>query len=190
MRIGYARVSTADQNLDSQIDALEAAGCERIYREHASGKNAKRPELQRMMEALREGDVVVVTRLDRISRSTADLTRMLEEFKESGIGFTALQDPVDTTSAVGQLVVEVIAAVNAFERRLLVERTQEGLSAARARGRVGGRPAMKPSDVKVMLAIYDSKTMSVAEICKAMGVSKTTLYRYVNERNAEEGGSV
>ena len=190
MKIGYARVSTADQNLDSQIDALEAAGCERIYREKASGKNTKRPELQRMMEALREGDVVVVTRLDRISRSTADLTRMLEEFKESGIGFTALQDPVDTTSAVGQLVVEVIAAVNAFERRLLVERTQEGLSAARARGRVGGRPAMKPSDVKVMLAIYDSKTMSVAEICKAMGVSKTTLYRYVNERNAEEGGSV
>ena len=185
MKIGYARVSTADQNLDSQIDALEAAGCERIYREKASGKNTKRPELQRMMEALREGDVVVVTHLDRISRSTADLTKMLEDFKEAGIGFTALQDPVDTTSAVGQLIVEVIAAVNAFERRLLVERTQEGLSAARARGRKGGRPALDAKDVKKMLALYDSKEMSVAEVCEACGVSKTTLYRYVKERDGD-----
>ena len=185
MRIGYARVSTADQNLDSQIDVLTAAGCERIYEEHASGKNTKRPELKRMREALRAGDVVVVTRLDRISRSVADLSNLLEEFKEQGVKFTALQDPVDTTTASGQLIVDVISAVNQFERNILVERTQEGLSAARARGRKGGRPSLDEKTVKRMLDLYDSKVMSVNEICETCGVSKTTLYRYVNERDAK-----
>ena len=186
MKIGYARVSTADQHLESQIDALEAADCERIYEEKASGKNTKRPKLKSMMEALREGDVVVVTRLDRISRSVADLSNLLREFDRLGVKFTALQDPVDTTSASGQLIVDVISAVNQFERNILVERTQEGLSAARARGRKGGRPALDAKAVKRMLALYDSKTMTVAEICETCGVSKTTLYRYVNERDARD----
>ncbi len=185
MKIGYARLSTAGQNLESQIDALEAAGCERIFEEHASGKNTKRPELQRMREVLRDGDVVVVTRLDRISRSVADLSNLLEEFKKLGVMFTALQDPVDTTTSSGQLVVDVISAVNQFERNILAERTQEGLSAARARGRKGGRPALDAKSVKQMLALYDSKEMSVAEVCEACGVSKTTLYRYVKERDGD-----
>lgn len=189
MKIGYARVSTDDQNLDMQLDALKAAGCERIYREHASGKNTERPELQRMLDTLREGDTVVVYKLDRISRSVQDLESLANTFRDMGVEFASIQDNIDTSTAMGRFFFHVMSAISELERDIIVERTNVGLAAARARGRVGGRKGMNAKDVKRMLALYDARTMSVSEVCETMGVSKTTLYKYVNERkeNGSEG---
>ena len=185
MRIGYARVSTEDQNLDMQLDALGKAGCERVYEEHASGKNTERPELQRMLDALREGDAVVVYKLDRISRSVQDLESLAKTFEEAGVEFVSICDQIDTTTAMGRFFFHIMGAVVELERDIIVERTKAGLEAARARGRIGGR---KPVDVKTvtkMLALYDSKQMTVPEICDECGVSKGTLYKYVNERDKD-----
>lgn len=187
MRIGYARVSTEEQNLDMQLDALGDAGCERIYEEHASGKNTDRPELQRMLETLREGDEVVVYKLDRISRSVQDLESLAKTFEEAGVAFVSICDQIDTTNAMGRFFFHVMGAIAELERDIIVERTNAGLAAARARGKVGGRKPLPDKDVKRMLGLYDSKAMSISEICETMGVSKTTLYKYVNER--KEGGS-
>lgn len=185
MKIGYARVSTEDQHLELQIDALTKAGCERIYREHASGKNTERPELQRMLEALREGDTVVVYKLDRISRSVQDLESLASRFAGMGVQFVSLNEQIDTSTPMGKFFFHVMSAISELERDIIVERTNAGLAAARARGRVGGRKAMDPKKVKQMLALYDSKTMSISEICETIGVTKPTLYRYVHAREAK-----
>lgn len=189
MRVGYARVSTDDQNLDMQLDALRDAGCERVFQEHASGKNTERPELQRMLDVLREGDTVVVYKLDRISRSVQDLEALAAAFEDMGVGFVSVVDQIDTSTAMGRFFFHVMGAVAELERDIIVERTNAGLAAARARGRVGGRKPMDPKKVKQMLALYDSGQMTVPEICDAVGVSKPTLYKYVNGRKAEESGS-
>ena len=189
MRIGYARVSTDDQNLDMQLDALEKAGCGRVYQEHASGKNTERPELRKMLDALREGDTVIVYKLDRISRSVQDLESLAKTFSDMHVEFVSLQDQIDTTTAMGRFFFHVMSAVAELERDIIVERTKSGLEAARARGRVGGRKPMDPKRVKQMLAMYDSGQMTVPEICEAVGVSKPTLYKYVNERKVKEKGS-
>ena len=171
MRIGYARVSTDDQNLDMQLDALGKAGCERVYEEHASGKNTERPELQRMLDALREGDTVVVYKLDRISRSVQDLESLAETFAEAGVEFVSICDQIDTTTAMGRFFFHIMGAVAELERDIIVERTKAGLEAARARGRVGGRKPVDAKTVTKMLALYDSKQMTVPEICDECNVS-------------------
>lgn len=180
MKIGYARVSTIDQNLDLQLDALKACGCERVYQEHASGKSAVRPELENVLKALRAGDSLVVWRLDRLGRSLPDLIRIVSELEAQGIGFASLTESIDTSSANGRFIFNVFASLASFERDLIRERTQAGLSAARARGRVGGRPAkLQGKDLAMAKALMADKSSDVTAIAKQFGVSRTTLYRVV-----------
>lgn len=177
MRFGYARVSTEDQRLDRQVDALERAGCERIYLEKASGAKAGRPELEKMLSVLRDGDEVVVSKLDRISRSTKHLIELVERFDEMGVDFISLNDSIDTTTPIGRFFFRVMASIAELERDMIVERTRDGLSAARARGRSGGRTKAPAGAVSKARRMYESGTFSVSEITEATGISKSTLYR-------------
>ena len=185
MLIGYARVSTGEQNLDLQIDALDAAGCERerIYTDEMSGVKAERPGLQEAWMQLRTGDTLVVWRLDRLGRSLKDLVNRIEELQQRGIGFRSLQEALDTTTAAGKLQFHVFSALAEFERELIRERTLAGLRAARARGRKGGRPkAMTPDEVRLAARLMSDPTLQVDEICTTLGVSRATPYRYVDPR--------
>jgi DNA invertase Pin-like site-specific DNA recombinase len=176
--IGYSRVSTNDQNAQLQVDALIAAGCERVFTDKASGSLASRPELDRMLDHLREGDVVVVWRLDRLGRSLKNLIALVEDLAERGVGFRSLSESIDTTTANGRLFFSVMGALAEFERDLIRERTMAGLAAARARGRVGGRPPkMTPDKVKVAREMYASRQYAVEAIAKTLGVSRKTIYR-------------
>ena len=180
MRIGYARVSTTEQSLDLQTDALHAAGCEHVFTDTASGAKAERPGLEQALSHAREGDVLVVWRLDRFGRSFKDLVARIEELAERGVGFKSLQESIDTTSAGGRLVFHVFGALAEFERELIRERTMAGLASARARGRKGGRPpAMDERKVKLASKLMRDPAVSVDEVCEAVGVSKSTLYRHV-----------
>jgi len=176
MKIGYARVSNDNQCQDSQLDALNDAGCERIYRENISGKSKNRPELERMLDSLRAGDVVVVQRLDRLGRSLKDLIELLDGFKQQGVQFISLNENIDTTTAIGELAFHMIGSIAQFERRLISERTKAGLEAARARGRKGGRKAkLSPSDIKKAKAMLTDPQMTKAEVAKHFDVSRPTL---------------
>jgi DNA invertase Pin-like site-specific DNA recombinase len=180
MLIGYARVSTQEQNLDLQKDALEGAGCERIYSDQVSGSTERRQELDTALEMLREGDTLVVWRLDRLGRSLKHLIELIGDLEERGIGFKSLQESIDTTSSSGRLVFHVFGALAEFERNLIRERTRAGLDAARARGRKGGRP--KKLDAKkqaLAVKLYQEKQHSMKELCQMFGISKPTLYDYV-----------
>lgn len=181
MMIGYARVSTDDQNLDLQLDALRGAGCERIYSDKISGAKAERPELSRALEQARAGDTLVVWRLDRLGRSLQDLIARVNTLKERGVGFRSLTEQIDTTSAGGRLVFHLFGSLAEFERELIQERTKAGLSAARARGRVGGRkPKLTPAQAKHVRQLYDEHR-PLAEICELVGITKPTIYRYLRE---------
>ncbi|MEX3074107.1 recombinase family protein [Vibrio alginolyticus] len=177
MLIGYARVSTLEQNPEGQEAALLNYGCERIYVESASGKDSKsRPELQRMLDTLRADDIVVVQRLDRLGRSLKDLIELLEGFKESGVRFVSIHDGIDTTTATGELIFHVIGAIAQFERRLISDRTKTGLAAARARGRKGGRkPSMSESDIRKANAMLLDPMVTKSEVAKHFCVSRPTL---------------
>ena len=177
MRFGYARVSTGDQRLDRQVDALEKAGCERVFLEKASGAKAGRPELEKLLSVLRDGDEVVVAKLDRISRSTKHLIEPAERFDEMGVDFISLNDSIDTTTPMGRFFFRVMASIAELERDMIVERTKDGLSAARVRGRSGGRPKAPAEAVSKARRMYESGTFSVSEITGATGISKSTLYR-------------
>jgi DNA invertase Pin-like site-specific DNA recombinase len=180
MRIGYARVSTSDQNLDLQKDALERAGCEKIIEDTISGKTESRSGLDRLKELLREGDVLVVWRLDRLGRSLKHLIELTAELEKRKIGFQSLQEAIDTTSPGGKLVFHIFGALAEFERNLISERTKAGLDAARARGRKGGRPKKLGSEQRaVALDLYNQKKHGVEEICRSLGITKPTLYAYV-----------
>lgn len=180
MRIGLARVSTDDQNLDLQRDALGSAGCEVIYEEKASGKTADRPELAQCLKALRPGDVLVVWRLDRLGRSLTDLVNIVTDLEARGIGFESLQERIETTSAGGKLVFHIFASLAEFERNLIRERTKAGLAAARARGRKGGRrPSLTPAQIKTAKVLLSNPEMSVKDVAATLGVSRSTLYRNV-----------
>ena len=191
MKFGYARVSTKDQSLLLQKDALSKEGCTEVYEEKASGKNADRPELQKMLAQLRKGDLVVVWKLDRLGRSLQDLVRLMSLFQEKEVGFRSLQDHIDTTTPVGRLNFHLFAALAEFERDIISERTKAGLAAARARGRMGGRPKglSKKAQDKARLAesLYTENQRSIPEICDHIGVSKSTLYRYLRSRGVEIG---
>lgn len=182
MKIGYARVSTADQSLDMQLDALKAAGCDRIYTEKASGAKDDRMELIRVMDTLRTGDVLYVYKLDRLARSTIKLISTLDDVKKRGAEFVSLNDNLDTTTAAGKAMFGMLAVFAEFERNVIVERTKAGLAASRARGRNGGRPKTDAKKVAQALRMYDAKAATVAEITDATGVTKATLYRAIKER--------
>jgi DNA invertase Pin-like site-specific DNA recombinase len=182
MLIGYARVSTDDQNLDLQRDALRAAGCQRIYEDRMSGAKAARPGLAQAMEVARANDVVAVWRLDRLGRSLHDLIILARTLDDAGIGLMSLQEKIDTSSSGGKLIFHMFGALAEFERNLVRERTQAGLSAARARGRKGGRPkTLDPAKRKLAVQLYDAKQHTIAEICRMTGISKPTLYNYLSE---------
>lgn len=183
MLIGYARVSTLDQNLELQFDALKAAGCERLFQDKASGLNTERPGLDGALDHLRPGDTLVVWRLDRLGRSLRHLIETVGALEERGIGFRSVQEAIDTTTSSGKLVFQIFGALAEFERNLIRERTQAGLAAARARGRNGGRPkGLDAAKTQLLYDLYDARERSVMEICKLLGISKPTLYAYVNRR--------
>ncbi len=185
MKIGYARCSTEEQNLDRQKDALLAEGCERIFEEKESGSRIERPQLQRMLDTLRDGDVIVVCELTRLSRSVKDLFDLVERISGVGADIKSLREPwLDTTTPQGRLLFTMFAGISQFERELTHQRTMDGLAAARARGRMGGRPKKNEEAVKQALTLYDSRKHSVKDICKMTGISRTTLYEYINERKA------
>lgn len=191
MRIGYARVSTRDQNLDLQLDALRKAGCTDtyIYKEEISGATRERPQLQKLREQLREGDVVVVWKLDRLGRSLADLVHLVTEIQGKGAGLLSLNDNIDTTTPQGKLTFHIFAAIAEFEREIISERTNAGLASARARGRKGGRPSglSKDAQVKAMAAtsLYNQKH-SVSSICTTLAISKKTFYKYIRFTPSEK----
>ncbi len=181
MLIGYARVSTHEQNLDLQKDALKQAGCEKIYSDKISGSATDRPQLQRAFEHLREGDTLVVWRLDRLGRSLRHLIELVGQLQEREVGFKSLQESMDTSSSSGKLIFHVFGALAEFERNLIGERTLAGLAAARARGRKGGRPKkLDEKKRKHAIELYNERKHSVSEICEIVGVSKPTLYKYIN----------
>lgn len=178
MRIGYARVSTEDQMLDLQLDALKADGCESIYQEHASGKSGARLELENCLKALRAGDTLVVWRLDRLGRNLADLVRIVNDLEGRGVGFVSLTEQINTTSPSGKLVFHLFASLAEFERNLIKERTHAGLKAARARGRVGGRPSkLSGKDLAMAKALMADRDNDMGDIAKRFDVHRSTLYR-------------
>ena len=185
MLIGYARVSTHDQNLDLQRDALKAAGCEKAFEDKVSGAKTERPGLEAALESLRAGDTLVVWRLDRLGRSLPHLIYTVSELQERGVGFKSLQEAIDTTSSTGNLVFQIFGAIAEFERNLIRERTQAGLVAARARGRMGGRPKKLTAKQQALLYdLYDAKEKPIREICEVLEISKKTLYEYLRRRLA------
>jgi len=183
--IGYARVSTDDQNLALQRDALAAAGCEKVYEDRISGAKAERPGLALALEVARAGDTLVVWRLDRLGRSLKDLIALAEGLDKRGVGLKSLKEALDTTSSGGRLVFHMFGALAEFERDLIRERTRAGLTAARARGRLGGRPKrLTPEKRRLAVQLYRAREHSIAEICRLMGISKPTLYSYLAEADA------
>ena len=182
MLIGYARVSTDDQNLDLQRDALRLAGCERVFEDAASGAKAERVGLVALMATLRAGDTVVIWRLDRLGRSLKDLIALVERLDATKVGLRSVQENIDTVSTGGRLVFHLFGALAEFERNLIRERTQAGLTAARARGRMGGRKKrLDPAKREVALKLYHDRKHTVDEICRIMGVGRSTLYNYLTE---------
>lgn len=187
MKIGYARVSTDDQNLFLQVDALEQAGCEKICRDQLSGAKPERPGLQEALTYLRPGDTLVVWRLDRLGRSLKHLIEIVTSLEEKGIGFQSVQESIDTTTSGGRLVFHIFGALAEFERNLIRERTQAGLQAARARGRKGGRPkALDAKKMALLYQLYDEKKHFIQELCDILGISKSTLYGYLEQRKASD----
>ncbi|MCP3994017.1 MAG: recombinase family protein [bacterium] len=177
--IGYARVSTRDQNLDRQTDALTDAGCLRIFADKKSGKTAARPELDKALDFMRPGDTLVVTSLDRLSRSLQDLISLVADLRRRGVGFRSLHEQLDTTTPGGRLIFHVFAALAEFIRELIVEGTREGLEAARARGRVGGRPpVMTPEKIAAAASLLPDN--SVSAIARMVGVSRGTIYAHMD----------
>lgn len=182
--IGYARVSTAEQGLDLQLDSLRDAGCDErlVFVDKASGVKSDRPGLEQALDTVAKGDTLVVWRLDRLGRSMQHLVSIIEELNNRDVGFRSLCDGViDTTTASGQLIFGIFAALAQFERALIVERTKAGLAAARARGRLGGRPKNDPRDPRILTAkaLHADRTLSIPEICSTLTISKTTLYRWL-----------
>ena len=183
MKIGYARVSTNDQNLNRQLDQLSEYGCERIFQEKITGSHKERPELDRMIDMLRQGDTIIITELTRLSRSVKDLFEIVETIHSKSSDIRSLKEPwLDTTTPHGKLLFTIFAGISQFDRDIIRQRTMEGLSSARARGRKGGRPRISSKGIELALKTYDCKDYSIAEIEHATGVSKSTLYRYLKHR--------
>lgn len=187
MKIGYARVSTKEQSLSMQIDALKKSGCDQIHEEIASGAKTARPVLEEIMRNIRENDTLVIWKLDRLGRNLAHLIHLTTKLIEKKVGLISLNDPIDTSTAQGRMVFGIFASLAEFERELIRERTQAGLKSARARGRKGGRPkGMSPSAIEkaaIAEALYKNGSIPVKKIAEQLGISKTTLYLYLRYRN-------
>ena len=182
MKIGYARVSTVERNLDLQIDALKKEGCEKIISDEVSGSVADRPGLIKLKELLRNGDTLVVWRLDRLGRTLKHLIEWVNELDEQGISFKSLQETIDTNSSSGKLIFHIFGALSEFERNLIRERSRAGLEAARVRGKQGGRPKKLSKDKRQLTVdLYEGKKHSIKQICDMTGISKPTLYKYIRE---------
>jgi len=187
MFIGYARVSTQEQTLNLQQDALHKAGCDRIFTDIASGAKTERIGLEEALNYVRKGDTLVVWRLDRLGRSLPHLIATMTDLEERGIGFKSLTENIDTTTSGGKLIFHIFGALAEFERNLIRERTTAGLMAARARGRRGGRPhVLTERQRSIAQALYSDKQHSIAEICQTLKVSKATLYRYIQTRERDQ----
>lgn len=180
MLVGYARVSTHEQNLSLQLDGLKKAGCQRVFDDKISGAKSARPGLKAALEYVRKGDALLVWRLDRLGRSLRDLIEIIASLERRGIGFRSLQESIDTTTSGGRLIFHVFGALAEFERNLIRERTRAGLEAARARGRKGGRPR-KLDRKKMELArrLHSERKYTIKETCQILGISKPTLYAYL-----------
>lgn len=181
MHVGYARVSTEEQTLALQLDALKGAGCTKVFTDTLSGAKAERPGLHQALDFVRPGDTLVVWRLDRLGRSLRNLIELMTQLQERQVGFRSLTEQIDTTTSGGKLIFHVFGALAEFERDLIRERTKAGLAAARARGRKGGRRRVLDTAQKVAMAhsLYQDKNNTVADICKALHVSRASLYRYL-----------
>ena len=174
---GYARVSTEQQSLDRQLDMLEKYGVDKIYNEKMTGTKRNRPELDKLLERLTEGDTVVVESLSRLVRSTKDLIQLMELFNSKGVNLVSLKESIDTTSSTGKLLFTLMSALAQFERDVIADRTREGLASARARGRKGGRPPIDGDKIRKAVKLYRSGEYSVKEITELTGVRKSTLYK-------------
>ena len=191
MKIGYARVSTKDQNLSLQIDALQKEGCELIFEEKASGAKSDRPELRRMIGQLRKGDIVIIWKLDRLGRSLRDLVNLVTEIQDKGAGLKSLNDSIDTTTPQGKLTFHLFAALAEFERDIISERTKAGLESARARGRKGGRPKGLSEQAKnkaiIAETLYREGDFSVKQICQHLDIARSTFYKLLKYRGVQTG---
>ena len=191
MKIGYARVSTADQKMDLQIDELKKAGCKKIFSEVVTGAKVDRTELNKMLEQVRPGDIIVIWKLDRLGRSLKHLVELVGELIERDVGLKSLHDPIDTSTSQGRLIFNIFASLAEFEREVISERTKAGLTAARARGRIGGRPKGLSDKAKnkaiVVAALYKEGKMSIAEILENQQISRATLYNYLRHQEVELG---
>ena len=189
MKIGYARVSTLEQNLNLQLDALQNAGCEKIYRETISGVKTDRPELTKLLNNLRKDDILIVWKLDRLGRSLKHLVDLIGDLMGKGVALKSLNDPIDTTTSQGRLVFNIFASLAEFERDLIRERTLAGLTAARARGHKGGRPKGIPKKAEATVyaaeTLYKEGKLTVRQICEKLGIAKGTLYNYLKSRNVQ-----
>ena len=188
--VGYARVSTDDQDLSLQIDSLTGLGIKRddIFTEKMSGAKTDRPELNACLAKLQQGDTLVVWRLDRLGRSMHHLVELIEDLRNRGVGFRSISDGlIDTTSPAGELIFHIFSALAQFERRLIQERTKAGLASARARGRMGGRPAVDLDEAKVRAArrLHEDHTLSIDDICITLNISRSTYYRYVQMKKRD-----
>jgi DNA invertase Pin-like site-specific DNA recombinase len=192
MQIGYARVSTREQSFNLQVDALRKAGCEKVLQEVVSGAKAERPVLDALLGDLRPGDVLVTWKLDRLGRSLRHLVELAGTLMERNVGLRSLNDPIDTTTPQGRLAFNLFASLAEFERDLIRERTQAGLTAARARGRMGGRPRGLPPEAErtacAAETLYREQRLSVREIADELGIAKSTLYAYLRYRGVPIGG--
>lgn len=190
MKIGYARVSTQDQNADLQFDALKAAGCENVYFDKISGGTLDRPGFKEMLSFARSGDTIIVWKLDRLGRSLKNLVTIIQELVAKGISFQSLQENIDTTSPSGKLIFHIFASLAEFERDIIRERTNAGLSAARSRGRVGGRPkGISPQAEATSYAasaLYKEGQLSTKQICQKLSISSRTLYKYLKLREEQQ----
>lgn len=180
---GYARVSTEQQNLDRQLDMLQKYGVDFIYNEKMTGTKRNRPELEKLLERLTEGDTVVVESLSRLGRSTKDLIWLMETFNSKGVNLISLKESIDTTTSTGKLLFTLMSAIAQFERDVIADRTREGLNSARARGRKGGRPRMDSEKLRKAIKLYNTQQYSLAEIEDMTGVKRSTLYRGIRSKN-------
>ena len=178
-KFGYARVSTAQQNLDRQMDMLQKYGVDMIFNEKMTGTKRDRPELTKLLDRMMPGDTIVIESLSRLGRSTKDLIELVELFEQRGVHLVSLKEAIDTSTPAGKLLFTLMSAIAQFERDVIAERTKEGLAAARARGRLGGRPKADAQKVRPAVKLYHARQHSIKEIEELTGVKKSTLYRYV-----------
>ena len=183
MKVGYSRVSTHDQDLAMQHDALKSAKCDEIYSDIASGVKAQRPGLEQALSYLRAGDTLVVWKLDRLGRSIQHLIQTIQTLNNKDIGFQSLQENINTTTSSGKLVFHIFSALAEFEKDLITERTRAGLQAARSRGRLGGRPAaLNLRQIERLLELYNERKSTISEICKIFNISKSSFYNYISKQ--------